>query len=233
MLLAMLGVAHDAMAACFQKPVSNSSDPYEYVLALVDSYSWAHTALSRTETKTDREQDSFIADIVDRVYGLKLAKNDYQCAAEAVSGFRQSRDEAIKTSADGAHLVYLVLKQLNDESIGELLKIVDVKNTFDIPATVSRVTDIGVKINEVWRTLPVVTAAASHALVQMPAGKDERLSTLKITSEQRKAITSELLKTFGAEIKVGMKAGQISLVASAGLLYQFVSDERWKSSDSK
>jgi hypothetical protein len=95
-----------------------------------------------------------------------------------------------------ANLVYSALILLNDQNIGELLKILFLKNDLEISATVNRITDTAVKINEVWRTLPVVTAAATHALVRQPARKDDQLSSLRITSAQRKAITDGLLKTF-------------------------------------
>jgi hypothetical protein len=227
-ILAISGFAHETAAACpYPSIISTKNDPNDYVRALVDSYGLAQSALSRTSKETDRTTNHTTFDQIDL---LKLAKTDYECAAEAVNGFRKSKDEAIKASAEGAHLVYSALKQLNESGISELQKLAALNpKKVDVPAIVERLSDIDAKTNEVWRTLAEATTAATHALVQ----KDERLSTLKLTSNQRQTISDELVGKFGDEIKGGLRVGQIPLIASAALLYQFVEDKNWKSSDSK
>ena len=79
--------------------------------------------------------------------------------------------------------------------------------------------------------LLLATVAATHALVEMPQQKDEHLSKLRITARERRMLAERIESDFGLAVRVGMKGGQIPLAGSAAMLYGFVSNTDWKSSD--
>ena len=78
----------------------------------------------------------------------------------------------------------------------------------------------------------VAAIATTHALVATPGSPREKLSTLKITGQHRKALADKIEREFGRDVRGGLKAGQIPLVGAAATLYDFVSNTDWKSSDS-
>jgi hypothetical protein len=79
----------------------------------------------------------------------------------------------------------------------------------------------------------IAAIATTYVLVALPVDQQEKLSTLTITGQERKILADKIEREFGQEVRGGLKAGQIPLVGAAAMLYGFVSNADWKSSDSQ
>ena len=103
-------------------PVVEKESPYHYLLALTDSMFYAQTAIARHtgESTGSREEDFF-----NLLYGFKLAKADFECAASQVSPYAKSADKAITISANAAALSFLQLAELQEQAA------LDFKSTLD------------------------------------------------------------------------------------------------------
>jgi len=233
-VLALAGT--DLVAAPCLTPEVKPEDPFQFTMALVESFSYAKSALSIKKSAVTLEQHrrENLEALFEMIYGTKSAERDYICAAELLEGYLKSRSEMIATSASGVALTYRALIKA-DKEILSLIKATldDGAGNIKAGALAEKIADLRLMINETWKTLLVATVAATHALVKEPATDQEKLSSLRLTAQQRETIAQKLEKEFGLALKGGVKAGQSSLLGSAALLYAFVSDPQWKSSDSK
>ena len=92
--------------------------------------------------------------------------------------------------------------------------------------------ELGASYDEAWKLLiPAATAATYSVVEEDPA--TGRMSGLALTAKQRNEILQKLRSEFGEEITKGMKAGQISLVAAAAVLYEVIGNQPRKTRDNK
>ncbi len=240
LILVILALSDPVTAAGQTLCVPRIADPpiqFEYVIHLVDSFKYAKAASDQTEQAIAKlaatqvnSQAEFVAAITDVLVAVKGAGLDYQCAASLVEPFTKSANDAIKSSAEGAHLVYTQLAAIDREMFQDFLQGLNTPGRSP-GAEADRLSDLTVKKRQVWKFLTVATAAATHAIVVLPDNAQERLSRLNLTAAQRQTILSELEKTFGVSIRGGGKAGQSALQFSAATLHGFVSNRSWKSLD--
>ena len=240
-----LGVttSHAVASVCIPTLVPEGSTvAYKYVSALVDSLGYAKEASARsdrsaqafdTAIRNAQKYSDQLSAFGELMYETKLAGGDYNCAASLIEGFLKSEDEAIKTSAEAAHLVYTTVAELEGEMLRLMQEDFDAKEHFTPVQLLDRMTDIGVKRSQAWRVLPIASAAAAHALVLLPEKPDERLSRLRITQSERNDLLKRIEQVFGPSVKQGMKGGQtVSEFAAAGI-HEFLSNRAWKAVDEK
>ncbi|OFV97068.1 MAG: hypothetical protein A3H94_00875 [Acidobacteria bacterium RIFCSPLOWO2_02_FULL_60_20] len=220
-------IAEPGWSLCLSSTISaRDAEPFRYTMALVESFSYAKSALSQV---APGDTPNGAPDLTEMIYQLKSAAEDYKCAAESVAGQPKSKDEKIALSAEAAKSTFLALIT-HEERMIQL-----VKDTLDRKVSAGdlaeRLAEIRVEVDETWRMLLLATVAATHALVEMPQQKDEHLSKLRITARERRMLAERIESDFGLAVRVGMKGGQIPLAGSAAMLYGFVSNTDWKSSD--
>jgi hypothetical protein len=208
-------------------------------MRLVDSFQYAKTASDQADRaiaelagRQLKTQAEFVGAVTDFMIAIKNGSLDYQCAASLVEPFTGSANDAVQTSAKGAHLAYSQLAEIDRQMLS------DIRASLDGPAqptgaAADRISELTVRKNQVWKLLPMAAVAATHAIVIVPDKSNERLSRLHLTEAQRREIASELERAFGPGVRGGMKAGQSALLGSAAVLHGFVSDRQWKSFDAR
>jgi hypothetical protein len=220
-VVAALFLAVPANPACLSILEVQRENSYFFALALVESFSYAQTAL-------DRAPEKQTADPTDLIAATRQASLDFDCAARLVEPYKSSADETIKTGAEAAHLAYSMFIKLNDDLLDLYKKALNGETAGRMGDLSDRLAQNRVLRDESWRALPLAVAAATHALVELPSDPNQKLSTLKITATQRGKLKTKLREIFGEQITHGPKAGQIPLTASGALMYEFLNTPGWK-----
>src|SRR5688572_18725209 len=102
-------------AAPCTPPVVEKDSPYKYIVSLTDALSYAKSGLERIPASSSQPRPTDF----DFLLGLKLGRADYKCAESQVSPYAVSSNEVIKTSAEGAAIVFSNLADLSDKSVAE------------------------------------------------------------------------------------------------------------------
>jgi len=79
----------------------------------------------------------------------------------------------------------------------------------------------------------MATVGVTHALVSNVPDAKGKLSSLVITTQQRRAVIQKLEKDFGSAVKENVKEDQDPFLFSAKVLYAWISNKGWASSDQK
>lgn len=219
-----------ADAVCFKRIFNpKTSDIFEYTSSLIDSFGYAKEALAATDTTNDNPD--VLAQLVQLIYQLKSAEEKYSCAVETVAPYEKSSVETIAVSAKGAAVVFGSLALLQRQMVSVIQTVADSNSDIRLGELAGKIADLQVKVDQTWKNLPLSAVAATHVLVRLAGNPQARLSTLSVTADQRKVLAEQLVSIFGESVKDGAKGGQHALVVSAALLYNFISDANWKSSD--
>jgi hypothetical protein len=199
-------------------------------MALIDSFAYAKSALDKAQHLEEIDDLSF----TEMIYQLKSSQEDFKCAARIVAAYADNKDKTIAASADLAKAIFDGLIRLDDDLVNLTKSVLDNtgKPNWSEGEFAEKLAEIRVAIDETWKALAGAAVLATYVLVQMPAGKEEKLSSLRIKSQDRKSLLQKLEREFGPAVQSGLKGGQHALLVSAALLYQFLSNSAWKSSDS-
>jgi hypothetical protein len=165
---------------------------------------------------------------------LKLGKADFECANSQVSPFVTSSNEAIKTSAKGAALVFSLLVDLQDKSVAEHKAALDsiAEGKLKLGSVLERQAELAAAYDEAWKLLIPAVIASIYAVVEVEPATG-LMSRLGLTGAQRDDILKKLHSTFGNDVTGGMRTGQLPLSAAAAALYQVLGDPQRKLRDSK
>ena len=217
----------DTLAGDCLTPEVKLDSPYNYVLALVDALGMAKTADDRL-AEIQPNPSNALAGTTQTMLVLKLSNADLDCAVKFVSPYQVSSNEPIKTSAEGAETVFTGLIALQNQHIALLKKLWDdPKSEEHAGSYMEAYTDLGAKADDLWKTLPVATIAATYAIIEADPTTG-KMTRFKLTAAQRDEVLKALVKTFGTSIQKGMQVGQKYTDASAAALYQFLSNKQWK-----
>jgi len=226
--------------------VAQKDDPFDYAKRLIDSLGWASSAISRMpsdepiKTTPQQTEAEIINSLSDRTLSLKLASEDFRCAAQSLEDYQQSKNKGISTSAKAASAAYTALMGYNQEMVEENLRVLEgwsrvrrgtSPSAPSMATSVKFLTDIGVKIDDAWQGLLYALPPAEWALVEMPAKEGTPPSTLRIRSDQKKTLLSAVESGF-PKTKQACEEHPKYLEAAACLLHDFLSQE-WKTLDSK
>ena len=208
---------------CVPATVQRES-PYHYIASLTEALSYAKSGLDRG---TQRREGARPLSDFEVLVNLKLAKADFKCAGSQVSGYTESVNEAIKTSAEGTSLVFELIARLHDKSVAEFKALLDSISEGKLkPGTVlERQAELAASYDDAWKLLIPMVIAGTYAVVEENP-KTGLMSGLALTKVQREEILQKLRAAFGDEITHGVKAGQLPLTAAASALYQVVGDPR-------
>jgi hypothetical protein len=218
-----------AHAGLCMPPVVEKDSTYQYILTLADAMGYAKSALDRVPKYTKSQSSDY-----DLLLGLKLGQADFECAASHVSPYASSSTETIQVSAQAAALVFTSIVELREKSIAQYTTILNSTDGREIErgTALEKLADLGAAYDETWKLLIPAALAATHSVVEEDTTTG-RMSRLALTATQRDEILQNLRFTFGEEITKGMKAGQISLVAAAAVLYHVIGNQNRKTRDSK
>ncbi len=218
-----------ADAACINTREIKKGSGYTFSLALIDSFGYAKSGLERFSSEVPSRDTNFVSSAGQLMYEVKLAAKDYECAASIVASYKSSKNEAIQTAAEAAYRVYTSIVALDQQLINEYKKVLDGKvRDAETSAFVERIADLAARKDEVWKTLPIASVSAAHALVALPKTKGGKLEQWNIIAAQRNVLKIEIRKTLGEMVTAGAKAGQSSVEACGALLYEFLSNTEWK-----
>lgn len=220
----------EAQAGLCTPPTVQKESPYHYIVSLAEALTYAKSGLDRSGPSGLGPRPSDF----DLLVGLKLAKADFECAKSQVSPYTTSSNESIKTSAEGAALVFSLLVDLHEKSVAEHKALLDSIATESLkPGTfLERQAELGASYDEAWKLLIPSVIAGTYAVVEVEPSTG-RMSRLALTRAQRDEILEKLQSTFGNDVKKGMKAGQLPLTVAASALYQVVGDSQRKLRESR
>jgi hypothetical protein len=162
---------------------------------------------------------------------IRSASEDYKCAAELVASYAKSSDEGVALSAQAATVTYGALIQLDEQKRELIQSVLDGRLTR--ANMVERLNRGRARTEETWRMLISATVMGTFALVLPPEREDYRVSRLRISDPQRKTLAERLEKDFGPVAREAAKRGETPLVGAARLLYGFVSNADWASSEAR
>lgn len=210
-------------------PVVQKESPYQYILSFTHALSYAKSALNRIQ-----KDPILLSSDYDLLLALKLGKTDFECAKSQVSPYAASSFETIQISARGAALVFARLGDLREKSVAQYTELLNSIGERRVePGTIlEKQAELGASYDETWKLLIPAAVAATHSVVEDDPATG-RMSGLALTAKQRDEILESLRSTFGEEITMGIKAGQISLVAAAAVLYEAIGNQSRKTQDSK
>ena len=191
----------------------------------------AQAALSKAPAESPGRNPGPDRELSRLVNQLKSAAEDYKCAAELVVPYTKSSDEGVALSAQAAALTYVALIQLDDQKMQLVQSVLDGKLTRG--NMVEQLARGRSRTEETWRMLISATVMGTFALVLPPEREDDKVSILRISDPQRKALTERLEKDFGVVLREGSKRGETPLLGAVRLLYGFVSNTDWASSEAR
>lgn len=211
-------------------PAFEKESAYHYLLSLNTSFSYAKDAVERLGGKRSTDAD---VEIFKVLYGLKLAKADFECAATQVSPYDASTNEAIRASANGVGAVFLRLADFQEQAAHEIELTLDAgPGEFKKGTFLERQAERAASMDETWKLLVPATIMATYSVIEEDPTTG-RMSRLALTAKQRDEVLRGLRSIFGEQVTKGMKAGQISLVAAAATIYEVIGNQPRKTRDSK
>jgi hypothetical protein len=209
-------------------PTVQKDSPYHYIASLTEALTYGQSGLDRTVRSG--QKSSVIG--FDLLLGLKVGKKDFDCAASQVSPYADSSSEAIRASAEGATLVFTLLSELHERSIGEYRAILDMRDGGRLGTVTERLAELGAAYDETWKLLIPAGILGTYAIVR-ESPTTGRMSGLALTRVQRDELLRRLRATFGEAVTNGPKAGQHALTATAAVLYLVVGDPQRQLVESK
>lgn len=227
-------------AQCFYLEPVKPNDPFQFGKALIQSFSYAQAGLDneaeapgRSEFASAKNVGEISVRVSDRLYAMKLANNDYGCAAKVLAEYVVSEDKFISGTAEAAVTSYISIIVANEAGMKHLTELLDSAGSESPGATAETAAELRLQYDKSWKLLvhsvgPMSTYSFMKFSEDKSVGWDGRL---RITSEQRKVLIENLEQTFGSSVKGGIKAGQDSLLGTAALFHQWLSNKKHKSLD--
>jgi hypothetical protein len=233
LLLAILSglrcVGQTASSCKYLAPEVKPNDSFQFTMAFLESLSYAKSAF-RPSTDLPANADPTLQ-LSDLIFRIKAADLDYSCAAELLSGYQKSKDTMIALTAFSAVLTYQSLSGMEKESVVLVKEWAsggsDKVSSSDLA---EKMANLRLRKSDTWSALPAAVPGITSVLVSRVPGK---LSSLLITTQQRKAITLKLEHDFGPGVESGVREEEDSTRLTAKMFYAWISDKGWKNSDSK
>jgi hypothetical protein len=220
----MVAAAHSSTALCL--PPAETTDGganYRYAWFFVESLSHARLAWQEADGAADS------AHPVIKLSQLKLAVEDFQCAASLVEPFRSTRgpDEfttsAIQTSAASATDAYTAFAMVfhrwaTRSGRGEGMSI-------------DEAADLKVQNEKAGEMLIHAASTAGFALLKSQGNPQARLDRFDLTRAQRSALIEGLVRRFPLAGKLNVTKDTHSPDFAAEVLQKLLSNPRYKTAD--
>ena len=208
------------------------NDPYDYVRTVIDSLSLAHQATLGVKSG---------ANPIQLLLELKRAQDDYNCAATMVQKFESSVDMWIKLTAGMGSASYLTVSQLYQKMASSLIQVLDQESKGQgspLGRAIDQASDLSRSVEKSLESLgQIILQSGGYPVVEWTDQTLQAKQTgrLRITESQRQNLMKQIEREFGlATVRTGPRPGpQPTLEVAAIVLYQFLSDRKQRSADSK
>jgi hypothetical protein len=210
---------------------AEKNEGLQYATNLIESFRWAKEGTSSIPSSMPQAQslEGLDKDARAAMLALKLASEDYECAATLVEPYVRSKTLPVQISATGSAATYRKLITINSGLVQTF------KDTLNGKATAKgdladRLTDFSVQSDNAWELLLRATGAVTFAIVVAPK-EGEALSTLNMTAGQRGDLNNSLEEVFGDALKKDQKEIQSKFEGAGWVLYEFINRPQWKMLD--
>ena len=220
----IVAAALPASALCL--PPAETTDGgsnYRYAWFFVESLSRARLAWQEADGAVDS------AHPVIRLSQLKLAVEDFQCAASMVEPFQSTRgpDEfttnAIQTSAAGATNAYAAFAMVFQRWA--------TKSGRGEGMSIDEAADLKLQNEKAAELLIHAASTAGFALLKAPANSQARMDRLDLTRARRSALLEGLVRRFPLAGKLNVTKDTHSPEFAAEVLHKLLSSPRYKTAD--
>lgn len=218
-------------SACLT-PAVKPDDPFSFTMSVLESLSYARSAFRATTLPPNSDTLTQVSDLIFRI---KAADLDYGCAAEVLRGYQKSKEPSVSLSALNSVLVYESVIALDKETVALLKRLADDGAEKISPGDLAeKMADIRLRKEESWNGISLVLVAVTQTLVSKIPDGNGKISSLRITTQQRKTITQKLEDNFGPAVKSPVKDDeQDTILATAVEIYHWITDQGWKSTDAR
>ena len=177
-------------------------DANEYLTRVIQSLSFAKTGYdylvrAHATSRKDGHGAEWSAALL---LAYKRADADYTDARAQISPYTKSTDPMIKESAATIDTAYAALLSANDDFENEIKQFLN-GNVQKPGALVERFADVDAIEHKAWQLLAEGMAAVGNALLELPPSGKEKITHLKITTEQRQHALSRLERIFGPSVR--------------------------------
>lgn len=196
-------------------------DPYSFLDSFIQALRRGETGIQSTSAVDDQ------FNLLDHLYALKRAANEFSCAQETLLPYERSSQKAISTGAMAAASTFELLAEIQDKKVEEIRAYLDAAaGGLNKPGSFfERIADLANTQNEVWKSLLDAAVAATYSIPAVdPATGLMSHSTL--TKSQHQLLLKELKTSFGERVTKGLQAGQPAYLGAAAVLYEVLSDPR-------
>ena len=203
-----------------------ASEPYDFVLAVIESFEKIEIAKERIENSDDPSLIIFVKDMI-------VFNSEMERARSFIKPHLSSKNESIKKSANGFDLIYSLIIGNNEKLLNFYEKVFNEKDNFSAKegTFTKKMGEMMATNEDAWRLLPKATVEATFLLIDPKRTIDGKLKYLKINSKERRQLINKLESVFGDKVKGGPKIGQLPVEISEATLWKVLNDP-WKSSDS-
>jgi hypothetical protein len=238
LLAALFGIASSGQtraptsSTCIQTAEVKPDDPFQYTMAVLDSLSYARSAFRPTTLSADA---TAFTQVTDLMFRIKAADLDYGCAAALLRGYQKSKEPLIFLNSMNTVMIYESVIDLDRKTV-EFMKTMVSGGLEKVPAgdLAEKVADLQVRKSELWDGILLILPGITLPLVSKVADSEGHMSSLRITTRQRKTIIQKLEDGFGPSVKDDpVKDGQDVIFTTAANFYHWIADQAWKTTDSK
>ncbi len=235
MLTILFGVAVSAQtptsSACLLTPEVKPDDPFQFTMAVLESLSYARTAFRPTTLPPDSDG---LMEISDLIFRIKSADLDFGCAAKLLRGYQKSKDLIVSLAAFNSVVAYESVIDLDKESVVLMKRLAGNGAKAISPGDLAeQMANIRIRKDKIWDDISLVVLGVTHTLVSKVPDRDGKITSLRITTQQRTAITRNLEKYFGPDVSGPEQDDQDAILRMAVVLYHWISDQHWKTSDGR
>lgn len=220
----IVAAAHPSTALCLPPAeTTTGGSSYRYAWFFVESLSHAHLAWQEADGAADS------AHPVIKLSQLKLAVEDFQCAASLIEPFQSTRgpDEfttnAIQTSATSATNAYTAFAMVFHRWA--------TKSGRGERVSVDEAADLKVQNEKAGEMVIHAASTAGFALLKSQENPQARMDRLDLTRAERSALLEGLVRRFPLAGKLNVTKDTHSPDLAAEVLHKLLSNPRYKTAD--
>jgi hypothetical protein len=196
---------------CDVRP-AHSENALEYVQTLVRSLSVANAAVLRYDQPypgNPMTAAQAFGSLTQQILDLKHLNDEYQCSADMVKGYQESEMRFVRAGASGIYGFLHLMILLNTKVIEGLKAAVSHAGEagFDAGEFADEMTNIRLKIDHAYETLPTIVQGSLYALAEWtPESDDKPPSRLIITAREKRELVALVDREFPM-VNSGSKRG--------------------------
>ena len=204
-----------------------ATEPFDFVADVIRSFGNCKIASAGFKGIED-------ADVTSLMRTLLVFTHEMRIAHSAIEPHIESENELLRETANNFSFVYLSIIKNHEELLDFIEQTLnDLDDAVSQQGTrLRRVSENTARNEELWRMLIDVVVMTAYTLVDQTRTEEGQLRFLTITGAERDSLRSALLRVFGESVTEGIKAGQLPVDGSGGLLWEFLA-RPWKTTDER